>query len=390
MSNRILLVAVFIFSSLCCEAKVSISSEEILKQYPFLQQIHQELTIGYSNRVFAIGFAEVDKLPESTKNIFSFAHFQIIDNKLYGNSFSQNREKYQKKVYLDLFARILKKYKVPNVEIVISAGDGEPNLEDKVAILKKIPIYVMSRNKNSSSKYILIPDLYMLDSPKWDKLYKNILKKSDDIEWQEKREKIFWRGANTGSAYSVDNWYKLPRLTLTLLSEIYPDKIDAKFSNMVEGQFANDEKGEQLKTALKILFGKHYSDNHAAEVDHLKDKYLISIDGNTCAWKRVPWIMLSNSVLLKQASDHEQWFYPSLKNMENYLEVKNDLSDIFEKIEWLKNNDAKARQISANASKFVQENLKTEDIEKQFLYVLLIQHSLMNYKLEKPTLPVYE
>jgi hypothetical protein len=45
---------------------------------------------------------------------------------------------------------------------------------------------------------------------------------------------------------------------------------------------------------------------------HMKYKYLISLDGNGAPWLRVPWILLSNSVLIKQDSENIQWFYPGL------------------------------------------------------------------------------
>jgi hypothetical protein len=32
---------------------------------------------------------------------------------------------------------------------------------------------------------------------------------------------------------------------------------------------------------------------------HLKYKYLISLDGNGAPWLRVPWILFSNSILIK-------------------------------------------------------------------------------------------
>lgn len=62
--------------------------------------------------------------------------------------------------------------------------------------------------------------------------------------------------------------------------------------------------------------------------DHLKYKYLISVDGNTCAWQRVPWIMLSGSVLLLVETDMEEWFYADIIPYFHYVPIKNDLSDL--------------------------------------------------------------
>ena len=66
--------------------------------------------------------------------------------------------------------------------------------------------------------------------------------------------------------------------------------------------------------------------------DHIKYKYLISIDGNTCAWQRVPWIMLSGSVLLLVETDMEEWFYADMIPYFHYVPIKKDFSDLLEQI----------------------------------------------------------
>ena len=83
--------------------------------------------------------------------------------------------------------------------------------------------------------------------------------------------------------------------------------------------------------------------------DHLKFKYQISIDGITAAWQRVPWILLSGSVLLFVESNTEEWFYRDIHPWVHYVPVKNDLSDLFEKIDWLRANDKEAQEIAKRA-----------------------------------------
>lgn len=79
--------------------------------------------------------------------------------------------------------------------------------------------------------------------------------------------------------------------------------------------------------------------------EHIKYKYLISVDGNTAAWQRVPWILQSGSVLLLVDTDIEEWFYSDLKAWEHYVPIKADFSDLIEKIEWLRKNDDEAKAI---------------------------------------------
>jgi hypothetical protein len=56
--------------------------------------------------------------------------------------------------------------------------------------------------------------------------------------------------------------------------------------------------------------------------DHLNYKYLISVDGNTAAWQRVPWIMLSGSVPLLVDSSIESWFSSDIKPWIHYVPIK--------------------------------------------------------------------
>lgn len=94
--------------------------------------------------------------------------------------------------------------------------------------------------------------------------------------------------------------------------------------------------------------------------DHIEYKYLISVDGNTAAWQRVPWIMQSGSVLLLVETEIEEWFYSDIHPWEHYVPVKADFSDLFERIEWLRNNDDEARQIAKRASVFARYHFSKE------------------------------
>lgn len=67
---------------------------------------------------------------------------------------------------------------------------------------------------------------------------------------------------------------------------------------------------------------------------HAHFKYLISVDGHGCAFARVPMIMHSNSLLLKNRSTKWQWFYSMLKDKENMVYVKEDLSDLLDVYYW--------------------------------------------------------
>jgi hypothetical protein len=62
--------------------------------------------------------------------------------------------------------------------------------------------------------------------------------------------------------------------------------------------------------------------------EQIKYKYLISLDGLTADWQRVPWILLSGSVLLLVDSDIEQWFSRDIEPWVHYVPIKRDFSDL--------------------------------------------------------------
>ena len=68
-------------------------------------------------------------------------------------------------------------------------------------------------------------------------------------------------------------------------------------------------------------------------------KYQINIDGTVAAY-RLPYLMAGDSVVLKQDSPFYEHFYKDMKPYEHYIPFKRDLSDLMEKIQWAKDNDA--------------------------------------------------
>ncbi len=110
--------------------------------------------------------------------------------------------------------------------------------------------------------------------------------------------------------------------------------------------------------------------------NHLKYKYQLLIDGNSCAYSRAYWQLFSNCAILKQSSPNLQWFYGLLKPYVHYIPLQNDLSDLPEKILWSKDHDKEVRKIISNAQMLAQENLKQADLY-YYLYLVLHEYSKM-------------
>lgn len=305
--------------------------------------------------------SKIDKVwnNRSLRQSCRLGRFQIIDQKLYADSFNLNNIYF--KPLLNHFQYVITKYKVNDVDFIVLLRDEIPNVDD-IEQIRNFPLFMMS--KNLSHEYeknkLLLPDAFMVEKS-WARLVQDIEHTKSKYPWDKKNEEIFWRGGATGSmnmGYNLETYDKLPRITIVSLSRSYPDLIDAKMVGLFE--FQNNESSHQLLEVFHKLFGG--SADKVKEVDHMKFKYLASIDGNTCTWKRVPWIMLSNSVLLKQETDNIEWFYSAIKPYEHYVPMNNRLTNIFQQLDWMKLHDSEVHQISTNAQNFVMNNLMPEDI----------------------------
>ena len=160
----------------------------------------------------------------------------------------------------------------------------------------------------------------------------------------EKDRKSFLAGSSTGPWLLRERWKNDPRPKLCLLSKQYPSFLDASLATI---EFAD------LPVALEMvdanLLGKF-----VPWQQQLAYKYLISIDGVTCAYEGTFWPLLSNSLLFKQESSHKQWYYKGLKPWIHYVPFANDCSDLIEKITWAKEHDREAKEIAEEGSRFAK------------------------------------
>ena len=120
-------------------------------------------------------------------------------------------------------------------------------------------------------------------------------------------------------------------------------------------------------------------DGWASIADHVKFKYLISLDGWTAAWMRVPWIMATNSLLIKQETLKVEWFDYALKPYVHYYPVKRDLSNLLEVIDYLEKHQEEAQEIIRNANKFVEEFFDRDTITEAAKRVFRDYARVQNY-----------
>jgi hypothetical protein len=187
----------------------------------------------------------------------------------------------------------------------------------------------------SRPDFILVPDAAYLAARGYAGI-KDIFA-NNWTNWEEREGKAFWRGATTGLR-GTPEWRSLPRITLCEKSLERADILDAGISSIV--QFRREEERLEVESA-GLLRGSIPPEGF------LRYKYQIDIDGNSNSWPGFFQKLLTGSPVLKVASPRgfRQWYYDRLEPLVNFVPVGADMSDLFEKIEWLKSHDAEARAI---------------------------------------------
>lgn len=201
------------------------------------------------------------------------------------------------------------------------------------------------------SGYFLIPDSIFLDAHGYSRL-RGLLAASP-TPWERRAPVAFWRGTTTG--LPPDNklgWRSLPRIRLCELAASHPDLIDAGLTQVVQ---IDDPTAEVWIGKAGLL--RPYAPPESFQ----RYKYQIDIDGNTTSWPGLFMKLLTGSAVLKvpPRNDLEQWYYDHLKPWTNFIPLAADMSDLPDKVIWLRNND-RAAQTIGEAGRRLAESLTYE------------------------------
>ena len=157
---------------------------------------------------------------------------------------------------------------------------------------------------------------------------------SDVIKFEDKNNKIVWRGA----AHQPHR--------IKFLEKFYGQ------SNLFDvGSFNKGNEDSQYAASFMTID------------EQLKSKFILSIEGNDVA-TNTKWIMSSNSLCFMTKPKFETWFMEGeLQPNYHYVLVEDDYSDLEEKIQHYIDNPAEAKYIISNAKKYIEQFLdkKSED-----------------------------
>lgn len=217
----------------------------------------------------------------------------------------------------------------------------------------------------------LVPDLYYF----MERGYEDFLGEGADLpSWSSRRNAVAWRGSTTGVVhgagihqvgFSMETLERLPRYDLCRRLQALGDQADAGIVALVQCP-----DGEKADIAQR-LEAEGLTKPYLPLTDMAHFKYLIDIDGNTNSWNFIQRLRLG-CCMIKVESPWVQWFHNRIQPWTHYVPVKQDLSDLAEKVEWCRTHDDMARQIAENGRRFSLEMHFEQEMKQAALDILRV------------------
>ncbi|XP_042695318.1 protein O-glucosyltransferase 3-like isoform X4 [Centrocercus urophasianus] len=240
----------------------------------------------------------------------AIVHYTILNNRIYRRSLGKYTDF---KMFSDeMLLSLARKVRLPDVEFYLNVGDWP--VEYRKANDTPGPIPIISWCGSVDSRDIILPTYDITHSTL--ETLRGVTNDLLSIQgntgpfWDNKTEQALFRGRDS----------REERLYLVKLSKENPELLDAG----ITGYFFFREKEKELgKVPLMGFF------------DFFKYKYQVNVDGTVAAY-RFPYLLLGDSLVLKQDSQYYEHFYTVLKPWKHYVPVKRSLEDLLEKIRWAK------------------------------------------------------
>ncbi|KAF4797926.1 Protein O-glucosyltransferase 1 [Turdus rufiventris] len=156
---------------------------------------------------------------------------------------------------------------------------------------------------------------------------------------------------------------------LILLSRENPELVDAEYTKNQAWKSEKDTLGKPPAKEIPL-------------VDHCKYKYLFNFRGVAASF-RLKHLFLCGSLVFHVGEEWLEFFYPQLKPWVHYIPVRSDLSDVRELLQFVKENDAIAQEISERGRQFITEHLEMEDIFCYWEHLLSEYSQTLTYKVKR-------
>lgn len=192
-----------------------------------------------------------------------------------------------------------------------------------INFIPEIPSIVKSRPIGKDNAFAVIM--------KMDKV-RHFVFLNDNMKWEEKKDMVIFRGAigqKDGNEYKKNRYLFMSKHFGHPMCDI---------GEIAENGFLNEE---WVKPKISLY-------------EHLKYKFIMSLEGNDVA-SNLKWIMSSNSIAVMPKPKYETWFMEgTLISNYHYIEIKEDFSDLEEKLLYYIAHPDEAKSIIQHAHEFVK------------------------------------
>lgn len=279
---------------------------------------------------------DIEKLQKSIKDFDEFEMNRRLDYYYKSSSIfsliSNTSSKYKfDEWHLSMIKDISKKHGVYYLDLIEYARFFPENymiayLFGDITNVPNIPSVTKSRPISNNDNSILL---------KFDKV-RHFYFVDNDIPFDKKNNKLVWRGA-----------------------VFQPHRI--KFMEKFFNKSSIIDVGDFNKS--KNYHNDQWRAPHMSITEQLQNKFILSIEGNDVATS-TKWIMSSNSLCFMIKPKFETWFMEGgLIPNYHYVLIRDDYSDLEEKINYYIVNNEEAKSIIYNANNYISQfkNKKTED-----------------------------
>jgi hypothetical protein len=212
-------------------------------------------------------------------------------------------------------------------------------------------------SKNKYTQKSLMPDSYAMGN------YNNLPDIPDTKPFFKKNKTGYFIGTSTGDSNPELN----DRLFYSNYSHHHQTNFRCDINHICQIPIENIKK--VYPSYEKFVMNQRKS---IGEQRH-NYRYIIDIDGNTCSWDRIVWIMKSNCICLKKKSDNINWYYPLFEKNLHYIEFNSpeELQRSIHNLNHLaKKNPQKIRNMIQKSKEFVSTYLSKSAHLTYFGYLL--------------------
>jgi hypothetical protein len=170
-----------------------------------------------------------------------------------------------------------------------------------------------------------------------------------EFSWLEKQSKAVFRGSSTGCGTSAETNQRIK------ISQINSLNLDAGLTSLTKQLKSDPLTGISQTPKLPLV----------KKLDMFKEqalyKIIVHIDGNVHAYRWLP-SFLTGSLIFRVKSSYVHWLDDKFKAGKHYVEIKEDLSDLVQKIEEFKDSP-KAEKIALAGKKLAKKYLQETMLE---------------------------